>query len=649
MAKNSRYDTARLASTVNGRYQADGSLHEGFFLDGRLPGKRDQYRADVTTDREDKGFLFALYGTRDGEWSDNDAAPTALSNLLDAVKNGNQDIDAEINDLADCAIAVTGRATLSNNRSKAPYFAGVLVKEKETAAVVTGNAIAMLYRDDMLYPLNDSSYTFDDTDYNGNRIAGVNDYIAGLAGSIKYSNIAELQQNDCIILTTTEIVEAVGQKELLRLLHEAEDQADAADMIIEAASEKLPDAALQIMISFVEYIIPASKTGKLNLNVFSNNSDEAGEKTTLYQPINSKTIEEYQQSTVDKSSERHFGNVNESEDVRTDEEVKEFDRPEVDAAANLYKQDLLGDDSEQISEGHGPGEDDVHEAEHSQEDSFARPDHSAEEYVDEYNSDDDFVEPEHEHEHDAFAPTSEAEYEEYNNFDEYSEYSDDQENYEYDDADYNYDYDEVDYNDYDQSNDDFYSGYGNYEGDDEYQSKTFNGDEYDNPDYDPYAIDNKDSNVKRYIMYAALALVCVLCILALYKMISSGGSTSETTTTTPTTTLPFINPEKQTVTTTTTTKSTTTTTATTTTTKATEQNNAPAQGNEGGNADSHVQPQEGNSVGYNVTVPGDSDMYLYDLAIQYYDYVDDETINRIKEANGLQDNVLSPGTTIYLP
>ncbi len=60
-------------------------------------------------------------------------------------------------------------------------------------------------------------------------------------------------------------MDALGQREVLRMLYEAEDQADAAGLIITAASAKLPGVPLQFLIGFVETISNIDRTGRLQI------------------------------------------------------------------------------------------------------------------------------------------------------------------------------------------------------------------------------------------------------------------------------------------------------------------------------------------------------------------------------------------------
>ena len=266
MAKNSRYASARLTTTVNARYVPDEQIKDAFYLDGRFPGLNEKRAAENTLDRDDRGFLFALfaYPAERGENAAEADFVRSVRQLNDQVKEGNKSIDIQINDLADASVEVCGKATLPQAGMRQAYFAGIIVKEAEIAAVTTAAGCAFLYRGDVLYPLTASDFKLEPYDLNGNPIERLNEYSAGVAGTIRYSNITPIKQNDCLILCNKEVAETLGQREMLRILDDAQDQKDAAADMITAAAAKQPGTTMQVMISFVEYIEAAEKTGRLS-------------------------------------------------------------------------------------------------------------------------------------------------------------------------------------------------------------------------------------------------------------------------------------------------------------------------------------------------------------------------------------------------
>lgn len=268
MAKASRAVQTRLAITVNARYYPTDGVSDGFYIDGRIPGLRETRAADLTVDREDRSFLLSVFGRPETDSAD-DSWVHPFQSVGEQIKSGASDIDTEINNLAELAVEVTGRSTLKAEDQRQPFFSGLVVMDGEVAAVTIGDGCAYLYRNDIVYPLTRDDFALEAIDYNGNAIDSLDDYIAGSAGTIRYSNIAQLEMNDCVILCNLPIMEAIGQREMLRILYEAEDQSDAAGMIMTQASSKLPGEPLQITIGFVESVVAAERTGRLNLGRFA--------------------------------------------------------------------------------------------------------------------------------------------------------------------------------------------------------------------------------------------------------------------------------------------------------------------------------------------------------------------------------------------
>lgn len=267
MAKTPRAALTRIAATVTARYYPSSGATDGFFLDGRISGRREHRAADITLDREDRGFFYSVFAHLSGSGAD-DAVQSrirkSLDRILAEVKQPGRNIDTEINELAECAVSVAGRITLQHDGVRQPYFAGIIVKDSELAAVTMGGGCAYLYRGDVLYPLTADDFAMEAIDYNGKPVSGLDVYCAGVAGTVRYSNIAQLQLDDCVIVCNKEIMDALGQREVLRMLYEAEDQADAAGLIMTAASAKIPGVPLQFMIGFVENITSTDRTARIN-------------------------------------------------------------------------------------------------------------------------------------------------------------------------------------------------------------------------------------------------------------------------------------------------------------------------------------------------------------------------------------------------
>ncbi len=264
MARNTR-----LATTVTARYTPSVGAVDSFYLDGRIAGRREEQFADITLDREDRGSFFAVYASSHGNRSEthnDDGNRQALDQIAnDLKKNNRRNIDYEINELAECVVNVAGRLTLADTAIRQPYFSGIIIKDGEMAAITLGRGCAYLYRDETLYPLTQDEYALEPIDGNGRKVSNLNDFSAGIAGTIRYSNIAQLKQDDCIIMCNKEVMEAIGQRQMLRILDVAEDQCEAAGMVLDLASTENPHTSMQFMIGFVEDISTVDRLGRATL------------------------------------------------------------------------------------------------------------------------------------------------------------------------------------------------------------------------------------------------------------------------------------------------------------------------------------------------------------------------------------------------
>ena len=255
--------TARIAATVTARYSPAPGLKDAFWLDGRLSGRRETRSADITLDREDRGAFYAVFArpvpSGDVE-ADTALVRKTLERVENDVKHTGRNIDSEINELADCAVEVCGRISISQEGIRQPYFAGIIVKDNEVASVTMGRGCAYLFRGDALYPLTGDDFELEPVDALGNVVHNLEAYCAGTAGTVRYSNIAPLLPDDCLIVCNREVMETLGQKEVLRLLYEAEDQCDAAGLVVTSAASKAPGIPVQFMIGFAESIAASEHT-----------------------------------------------------------------------------------------------------------------------------------------------------------------------------------------------------------------------------------------------------------------------------------------------------------------------------------------------------------------------------------------------------
>ncbi|MDO5734057.1 MAG: hypothetical protein Q4P08_02855 [Eubacteriales bacterium] len=499
MAKVPRYARTRIASTINARYHPDDAVIDSYFLDGRFPSRRESRAVDMTTVREDRGFFYGIFAHPKDEQkatADMSFAP-ALEKLNNEVRGSAKNIDEQINDLADVAVDVTGRATLARDGVRQSWFSGILLKEGEIAAVTTTAGCALLYRGDVLYPLTESDFQLEAIDYNGNPIEGINDYAAGVAGTIRYSNIAQVKPNDCVILCNRELLEALGQRELLRLLFEAEDQMEAAQQIMTAAAAKAPTVSLQVLLAFVEDVNLQSKTGRLNLGLFNTGSTPTPQEL--------------------KRSESGQGQSHNVEDNRN----------------NMKRNDNYGDRNRHDNNQHDTGTWSVAKNTEYDDSAFAPPaDYADDQYAD-YTEHDAYQESDSQ-----FSPDYQTQ-----NYaaDEYADdYTEDySENY--DDSyhgDYGANYADGDYADPDYSGQDYggadygetYAGYDDYNDgyyDDGYSDDYGDGyddgygDEYYDEYYDDYDYEKREKT-KRLIILGVIALILLLAIFFLGRKFLSG-------------------------------------------------------------------------------------------------------------------------------
>ena len=254
----------RLASTLTAKYFPSQTLTDAFYIDGRLFGKRETRQADITIDKEERGFFFSVFSHPKINGYEPGMMPPyepQLRSTCNEVKFGRKEIDGMIQGFLSTAVDVTGKMKLQDNDDRAPYFSGIIVRDAEAFAVTIGSGLAFLYRDDTLFPLTDAGIPMEPIDTDGNRVSDFLYYCSSKTANALWSNFFTLSPDDCIILCNKEIYEALGQREILRILADAEDQCDAAGVIITQASARMPNVPMQFSISFVESVTSDEKKG----------------------------------------------------------------------------------------------------------------------------------------------------------------------------------------------------------------------------------------------------------------------------------------------------------------------------------------------------------------------------------------------------
>jgi hypothetical protein len=254
----------RLATTVTARYYPAPDLADAFYLDGRLSGKREARSADITIDKEDKGFLLSVFSHGMMTGHDPAAEPVYLPHLQkinNEAKSGRKPLMELTGDCVNMAVSVTGRMKIQSENVRGPFFAGAVVKDSEVFAITMGKGLAFLYRDDTLFPLTNTDIRIDPINTQRQKVENFDYYCAGKIATAHCSHVLKLEMDDCLILCNREVYEALGQHELLRILYDAEDQCDAAGVVMTEASAKLPGVPMQFMISFVESVSAPEKGG----------------------------------------------------------------------------------------------------------------------------------------------------------------------------------------------------------------------------------------------------------------------------------------------------------------------------------------------------------------------------------------------------
>lgn len=273
--------TTRLATTVTARYYPSTELTDAFYMDGRISGKRETRSADITTDKEDRGFFYAVFSHAAIPGADPNVMPPyepALRKLYNELKSGRKSLDDEIGELVNTAVSVTGRLKIQAENARSPFFAGVMVKDSEAFAITLGKGLAFLYRDDTLFPMTATDIKIDPINTQKQKVDHFYNYCATKTATALCSNIAQLKIDDCIILCNRELYDALGQQEILRILYDAEDQCEAAGNVITEAAAKVPNVPLQFMISFVENVSSSEKGGFFGFGRKKNQQDSFTEE-----------------------------------------------------------------------------------------------------------------------------------------------------------------------------------------------------------------------------------------------------------------------------------------------------------------------------------------------------------------------------------
>lgn len=279
-----------LASTFTAKYYPSQNLTDAFYLDGRLRSIREDRMADISFDREDRGFFLSLFTSADNSELKSGAYPSyepKLSKFCTDVKYSGKKIDDMTRSFRELAVDITGRMMLQENETRNSYFSGLMIKDGEGFALTVGGGLAFLYRDDALYPLTDAGIPMEPIDAHGNSVADFSNYFCSKSAHVLWSNFFRLNVDDCIILCNKELYSALGQRELLRILDDANDQCDAAGTIITQAAARKPNIPMQLTISFV---LDVKEDAKKSLFKRRKNNDENTEGMYVKSDFESGTL-----------------------------------------------------------------------------------------------------------------------------------------------------------------------------------------------------------------------------------------------------------------------------------------------------------------------------------------------------------------------
>ena len=113
----------RLATTLTARFYPSQSLTDAFYLDGRLCGKRETRQADITIDKDERGFFLSVFTHPTIQGFEPGSLPPfepQLRDLCNEVKNGHKEIDGMIEKFLSTAVEVAGALKLSDNQTRNP-------------------------------------------------------------------------------------------------------------------------------------------------------------------------------------------------------------------------------------------------------------------------------------------------------------------------------------------------------------------------------------------------------------------------------------------------------------------------------------------------------------------------------------------------
>ena len=105
-----------LASTLTARYFPSKTLTDAFYLDGRLFGKREARQADITIEKNERGYFLSVFAHPKLSNYEPGMMPPyepELRGTCNEVKFGHKEIDEMIEGFLTTAVDVTGKSRIA--------------------------------------------------------------------------------------------------------------------------------------------------------------------------------------------------------------------------------------------------------------------------------------------------------------------------------------------------------------------------------------------------------------------------------------------------------------------------------------------------------------------------------------------------------
>ncbi len=245
--------TTRISAAIASQLSPTAGFVESYYMDGRVVNLRNRF-TELVIDREQSSSCYALYGTR--IYQQNFARTIELANdlmrrlsiLIGAAVN--EKVDEYSPDLFQTAWELTSLdAPAPTDSGEQPWFSGFIVLNGGISALTMGDGVALLYRDDILYPLTKSNFRIQPYDYHNNTVDNIDYYTFDGHRIAKHSQTFLLKPNDRVILGRGRVFSQIGQKDLLKIAHEAFDESEVINDYLGILDNRAPDIPVQIAVA----------------------------------------------------------------------------------------------------------------------------------------------------------------------------------------------------------------------------------------------------------------------------------------------------------------------------------------------------------------------------------------------------------------